>query len=248
MYIVNNETNLKKWEVNTLDDLMFELDVLNVKNKRKGIKEELVVYKINDEGEILDEIELTIPTEKDIDDIFESFLEKEGDKEVEELETSLKENIEELTEEEKAVLDKISVDPNPKANRDKIIEKLNQNHKQEQEEIEKQNEEEFEKQKKEQELLAREKELERRELELKQNMERQAKKEQQIELQAPVSNIQNQTTRVYEGISIKSTDELTDIFKNATISEVKKLDEQIYILNRQRDKYIKLIKVLDEVN
>lgn len=235
MYIVNNKTNFSKWEVNSLDDLIFELDVLNVKTRRKAIEENLVIYKTKEDGEVIDEITLKLPTEENIDNLFESFLTYENKKEelnVDTEETKINEDVydEDLTDDERQVLNNISVYPTPEENRNKIIEKLNQNYKKE---VITQ---------KEQELNERERELEKREFEIKNKVEKQTK-----EYQVPVNNNNNQTT-IYEGISIKSTDELTDIFKNTTIAELKKVEEQIYLLNRTADKYRKLLKKLDEVS
>ena len=136
MYIATSTRTNDKWELESLDELLYELDILNTKNKRLKKEEEILVYKTNQEGEILETYNIALPANTELDDIFKV---EEKSKE-----STLK-NIDEktLTSEELEVFRKLEKrnnnkdsegKPNPKKRQREIIEELQRQKLQEKEE------------------------------------------------------------------------------------------------------------------
>lgn len=72
MYIVTHDTH-RQWQVSTKDILLFELDILIAKHRKKSTEETLRIEQMSQEGELLDSIELTVPPQDNIDNALEHF-------------------------------------------------------------------------------------------------------------------------------------------------------------------------------
>ena len=240
MYIVRSEITNKKWETTDLEDLLSNLEIENIHARRGNTTDKLIIFQTDNEGEIINEINLELPTEEVIDDLFLEFSKANA-----ETLTKLKskDEIDDMTVEEREIFNKINSQNDTQKNsnqaRQKIIDKLNENRRKE----------EAEEKRKQEELKLREQQrLEERkveELRVREQHRVQTSKEQ---YQAPISyDTRDSQPTVYQATTILSVKDLTNNFKQQTLDEVEKIDRQIYILEREKRKYQALIRAMEEI-
>ena len=102
MFVARSLRTNETHELNTIEELIQDLEVLNVKNKKLEKSETISIYETNSDGEIIDEFEVDLPTNKSIEDVLIS------DEDYSE-ETQMRDvNYNDMTDEEKEVFNRIN--------------------------------------------------------------------------------------------------------------------------------------------
>lgn len=229
MYIVKHEFKNNRWEEETIEKLLLELEILNITHTKRGTSEDLVVYETNDNGEILKEIKLTLPINKALEKIFIIEEAKEQTKEV-----ALKQNVEDLTPEEEAIFKNLH-----KENFTKETPK--KDYKQKQREII----DKIKKNKQEESIQSIQTDT------MDTNVEEENTKVSEPvnykeEYQVAVES-NNLTATIYEGKTLLTARDLKEQFILKIKFEEEKIEKQIYILERQLREYRLLKKSMDEI-
>ncbi|MGT2910678.1 hypothetical protein ACVR1I_03055 [Streptococcus cameli] len=73
MYRVENNITHQSWTVTSRDDLLSELELMDARRKPLDPRQEMIIYHLTEDGEILDKILLIFPLEATIDLLLENF-------------------------------------------------------------------------------------------------------------------------------------------------------------------------------
>ena len=231
MFVARSLRTNEMHELNTIEELIQDLEVLNIKNKKLEKSETISIYETDSNGEIIDEFEVDLPTNKSIEDVLIS------DEDYSE-ETQIRDvNYNDMTDEEKEVFNRIN-----KTEIKKEVFKENTR-----EESIKDSE------KKQREIIEK---IQRKKVEEDNNYVSNYKEKPRnnYEYQTPVRpqkirEIQsNQVTTVYEGMTLVPADELKNDFKYNVSIELEKIERHIFLLERQAKEYRRLMNAIDSLD
>ena len=102
MFVARSLRTNETHELRNIEELIQDLEVLNVKNKKLEKTETISIYETNSDGEIIDEFEVDLPTNENIEDVLIS------DEDYSE-ETKIRDvNYSDMTDEEKEIFNRIN--------------------------------------------------------------------------------------------------------------------------------------------
>ena len=231
MFVARSLRTNETHELDSIEKLIQELEVLNVKNKKLGKSETISIYETNSDGEIIDEFEVDLPTNENIEDVLIS------DEDYSE-ETKIRDvNYSDMTDEEKEVFNRIN-----KTEITKEVFKENAR-----EESVKDSE------KKQREIIEK---IQRKKAEEDNNYVSNYKEKTRnnYEYQTPVrpqkirETQSNQVTTVYEGMTLVPDEDLKNDFKYNVSIELEKIERHIFLLERQAKEYRRLMNAIDSLD
>lgn len=231
MFVARSLRTNETHELDSIEKLIQELEVLNVKNKKLGKSETISIYETNSDGEIIDEFEVDLPTNENIEDVLIS------DEDYSE-ETKIRDvNYSDMTDEEKEVFNRIN-----KTEITKEVFKENAR-----EESVKDSE------KKQREIIEK---IQRKKAEEDNNYVSNYKEKTRnnYEYQTPVrpqkirETQSNQVTTVYEGMTLVPAEDLKNDFKYNVSIELEKIERHIFLLERQAKEYRRLMNAIDSLD
>ena len=231
MFVARSLRTNETHELDSIEKLIQELEVLNVKNKKLGKSETISIYETNSDGEIIDEFEVDLPTNENIEDVLIS------DEDYSE-ETKIRDvNYSDMTDEEKEVFNRIN-----KTEITKEVFKENAR-----EESVKDSE------KKQREIIEK---IQRKKAEEDNNSVSNYKEKTRnnYEYQTPVrpqkirETQSNQVTTVYEGMTLVPAEDLKNDFKYNVSIELEKIERHIFLLERQAKEYRRLMNAIDSLD
>lgn len=227
MFVARSLRTNETHELNSIEELIQDLEVLNIKNKKLEKSETISIYETNSDGEIIDEFEVDLPTNKSIEDVLIS------DEDYSE-ETQIRDvNYNDMTDEEKEVFNRINKKEVFKENTRE--ESVKDSEKKQREIIEK---------------------IQRKKVEEDNNYVSNYKEKPRnnYEYQTPVRSPKiretqsNQVTTVYEGMTLVPADELKNDFKYNVSIELEKIERHIFLLERQAKEYRRLMNAIDSLD
>ena len=231
MFVARSLRTNETHELNSIEELIQDLEVLNKKNKKLGKTETISIYETNSDGEIIDEFEVDLPTNENIEDVLIS------DEDYSE-ETKIRDvNYSDMTDEEKEVFNRIN-----KTEITKEVFKENAR-----EESVKDSE------KKQREIIEK---IQRKKAEEDNNYVSNYKEKTRnnYEYQTPIRPQKiretqgNQVTTVYEGMTLVPAEDLKNDFKYNVSIELEKIERHIFLLERQAKEYRRLMNAIDSLD
>ena len=223
MFVARSLRTNETHELNSIEELIQDLEVLNIKNKKLEKSETISIYETNSDGEIIDEFEVDLPTNKSIEDVLISDEDYSEETQIRDI------NYNDMTDEEKEVFNRIN-----KTEIKKEVFKENTR----EESVKDTEKRQRKKAEEDNNYVSNYKEKPRNNYEYQTPVRPQKIRETQS----------NQVATVYEGMTLVPADELKNDFKYNVSIELEKIERHIFLLERQAKEYRRLMNAIDSLD